>query len=408
MISLLAGPIGVLQGEGRIPLIAATRAIETAVRALATFVLVLLVKHSASVAVLGFPIGSAAALAFALRLCRRGFPLMRMDRATALHLVRQALSLGGIQVLLSMLGALDSVYVDSSLFSADAVASYQSATLVSKIPLYMSAAVSTAYYTPMVAAQDEAAAGAKLRSAMASYSWLSLGMLLCCVTLPRVVLDIVVPARYGQTLGILQVCIFTGVAIGAINVLTTAHQARARFRGCIWLLTGAVMAQGAVLLVVGRVGDVGIFTLSNLAICVLALVTLTIDGRAWLKAPRFRLRAPAVAACMLGLVAYWLHSPLTWVPLIGLAAAAAAYPALSGPRRDGTRRRGRGQHFGKPSLPAERSTGGNTATLEFAVTATIDSPPAPTGALHMAQPAPARVTNLATRLGLRSRTARPR
>ena len=144
VISVLAGPIGFLQGRHELTTIAAVRVIETAVRVALTMLIVLAASQQAAVALFAFPVGSLAALAYALHRGRAGFPLRKLSRETALRLTRDAGLLGAIQVLLAMLGALDTVYAAAGHFGAEQTASYQAAALLARIPLFFSFAVVTA------------------------------------------------------------------------------------------------------------------------------------------------------------------------------------------------------------------------------------------------------------------------
>lgn len=321
-ISLLAGPIGFLQGQHRLPTIAALRAIETAVRIGASLALVLLASRHATVALLGFPIGSSVALAYALRRARSGFPLHRMPRGLALDLSRQALLLGAVQVLLAMLGALDTVYVDGASFSAPQIASYQAASLLARIPLFFSVAISTASYTALAVAPDDSAIRRELRSSLRMYCWLAAPFLLVALSVPRSILDLVVPAAYSQTQPILQILCVAGVVVGAINVLTTAHQAQTRFRRCFVILIGGVLGQALILLALGRFGSVITFTTGETLVGTVTLVVLLADAREWLArpagpnwsdSPRPRLLALALTAAVVAVI---FHNPLPWAAAV--------------------------------------------------------------------------------------------
>lgn len=330
LICLLAGPMGYLQGIERLPSIAGIRALETAVRIGFSLGLVLLVSRSAAWALLGFPIGSLVALGWALWVGRSGFPLRRPPRQTAVALTRDAARLGAIQVLLAMLAALDTVYIKAGTFSDNQIASYQAAALVARVPLFFSSAVSTACYTALAAAPDEAAAGRFIRGALRTYSWLGAALILACVTMPRAVLDLVVPAKYTAALPTLRVLCVAGVLIGAVNVVTTAHQARARFARSTAILVFAVLAQCAVLIAAGRSGQLSVYTLGELGVAAIALVALAVDAKVWLAVPQLRPRVQAFLVLGLASAAAYVHRPTVWLAVCAvmvLLCASAAFTA---------------------------------------------------------------------------------
>ena len=324
LISLLAGPVGFLQGRHLLPTIAAVRTIETAGRIAATVLLVLFVSRTATWALVGFPVGSLLALIYALRKGRAGFPMRALSRVTALRLTRDAALLGGIQVLLAMLGALDTVYADSASFTPEQAASYQSAALLARVPLFFSAAVATAAYTQLAGARDEADAGRQLRAALRTYLWLAAPFLVAYLTVPRSLLDVLIPARYADTQDTLRALCFAGVLIGVLNVVTTGHQARGRFRTCLVVLVLGVVAQGVTLTAAGRTGQVETFAIAASAVCALTLAGVLLDARIWLQRPCLNVRPVHVVLATGAVAAAFVRQPVGWIALLaGLSALCA-------------------------------------------------------------------------------------
>jgi O-antigen/teichoic acid export membrane protein len=317
LISLLAGPIGYFQGINDLEAIAAVRSLETIVRIAAGLAVVLTLWSSATGALLGFPVGSAAALAFALWRARSAFPLRRLERAVELALARQALLLGAIQVLLSMLAALDTVYVATANLSVSDGASYQSAAIFGRIPLFFSGALSVACYTALVQAHDNDSVRRVMADCVRSYSWLTAVFVAACVTVPGSLFHLVIPSGYAKAPELLRITCVLGAAIGLINVITTAHQARGRYGSSILILVAAVAAQALALPLAGRMGGVTYFALAGAVVGAGCLLGLGIDARRWLAVPRFRITWPAVASGALILTMIWA-APGWW-----LAAATA-------------------------------------------------------------------------------------
>ena len=330
MISMLAGPTGFLQGLGKLRAIAATRIVETAVRIALGLGLLVLFSRNASLALAGFGAGSTAALGYALCRGRSGFPLRRTNRATVVQLTRQALSLGMIQALLAAMGALDTVYVDAGHFAPTAAASYQAAALLGRVPLFFSSAVSTASYTALVQAPDEGAIGAATRGSLRTFIWLSYPFLLACLTLPQRLMNVLVPESYTATLPILKMMCLSGVLVGLINVVTTTHQARGRYRSATLILLAGVIAQAMLLLGAVHFATIREFALLELAVCALTACVLLVDARAWIAPYPWTERAvPIVALVTAAGGAAMVRSPVLWLLLIFAAAITAWRLALS-------------------------------------------------------------------------------
>lgn len=103
-LSLVAAPIGFLQGRSRFGAIAVIRLGEAVLRVGSGLTLALVLDGSPVGALAGFPMGSLALAGVGLLLCAGGFPLRRPERAATAALVRHAMWLGGVQVVLSLLG----------------------------------------------------------------------------------------------------------------------------------------------------------------------------------------------------------------------------------------------------------------------------------------------------------------
>jgi O-antigen/teichoic acid export membrane protein len=330
MISLLAGPTGYLQGENRLGSIAAARSLETAVRVSISVVLVAILSRNAALAMVGFPIGSAVALAFALRRGRAGFPLHHMNRVAAMRLVSSAGCLGAVQVLLAGLAGLDTVYADGAAFGTVAIGSYQTAALLGRVPLFLSSAISTAGYTTLVAAPDDTVAGRHLRAALRTYAWLALPFLIGAVTLPEQVLSVVVPAKYTATHELLRYTCVAGLLVGAINVVTTSHQARGRFRSSIAILCCAVAVQSVVLFLTGRTAGVVGFAVGSLTVSAVTLAALLVDARQWLRGVRMSLDRTLLPIVALAAVAALVPSTSVWLGVLAIIAVLSVGRALAG------------------------------------------------------------------------------
>lgn len=339
LISVMAAPIGFFQGLQRFRVLAALRTVETGVRILASLALLLAVSRDADLALLGFPIGSAVAIAYAMYRARDVFPLQRLPREHATALVRQAVALGVVQVLLSALAALDTVYAGVGGFSAEAGASYQSAALIARIPLFFSSAVSIAAFTSLVAAPDDAAVGRGLRECLRTYAWLTTPFLVAGATVPASVVAWFIPAEYVDTVPVLRILCVSGALIGLINVVTTAAQARTAYRTCTVVLTVAVLAQAVVLLLVGRTGHVAAFAAAMTAVSVVTALLVVADARRWLTGRSGRglhLRWQHAVVVVGAAVAALVRSDAVWIGALVLTAGVCAVAAVRGRPADPT------------------------------------------------------------------------
>lgn len=336
-LSLVAAPIGFLQGEGRVVAIARLRLLEWAVRVATGLGALLLWDRSASLALLGYPVGSALLFGVAMVACSRAFPLRRGNSATVRLLVTRSAQLGAVQVLLSMLAALDTVAAEAAGLAVGTAGSYQAAALLGRIPLFLSTAVALAAYTHIVTAEDDTAVGGQLRHALFLFGCVAAPATVACWTVPADVLGLLLPAAYDQTAELLRFTSLSGLAIGFVNVIITAHQARRRFRPAIAILAPAALVQPVALISAGRLGGVDALVVVLVVIALLTAALIALDARAWLRvgAPSAAVGAGAAVGVVVVVVAS--ANPVAWVLAmtivlaIALATARRQMSGLTGP-----------------------------------------------------------------------------
>ncbi len=310
--SLIAVPVGFLQGLDRMRAITAIRILEFVVRFVSGILILLLVSRSAAAALIGYPIGAAVLIAAGLRLCRSGLPPRGGEGDTIRALVRQSGNLGAIQVFLSMLGALDTVAVLAAHLGTDSTASYQSAALLGRIPLFLSASIGLAAYVRVVKAKTDGEVRERMGEAARLYSIVVIPFAIVCLTVPDSLMHLLIPARYSDATALLRFTVVSGAAVGWIDIVSTAHQARARFRPALWILGVAAVAQPIVLIVAGRTAGIWVFAAALVAVSLTGAVLLSADARAWLPArPSMRalgLMAATIAAGFLlrGFAPAWI------------------------------------------------------------------------------------------------------
>ena len=281
-ISLVAVPVGFLQGVDRIGAISGLRILEFVFRVCSASLVVVLLSRSAPAALIGYPIGSAVLILAGLFMARSGFPPMRGEARAIRALVRHSASLGAIQVFLSMLTAIDTIAVLAAHLHTAATASYQAAALLGRVPLFLSTAISLALYTHLVTATSDKDVRSRMQQALSMYAALTVPFVIACVTVPPSILHTLLPASYSDTTRLLRYTAISGAAVGWIDAVSTAHQARARFRPAIWILGIAAILQPAVLIFAGRSAGVWAFATALTIVSVVTAVALTVDGRSWI------------------------------------------------------------------------------------------------------------------------------
>jgi hypothetical protein len=324
--SLIAVPVGFLQGLDRMRAITAIRILEFVVRFVSGILILLLVSRSAAAALIGYPIGAAVLIAAGLRLCRSGLPPRGGEGDTIRALVRQSGNLGAIQVFLSMLGALDTVAVLAAHLGTDSTASYQSAALLGRIPLFLSASIGLAAYVRVVKAKTDGEVRERMGEAARLYSIVVIPFAIVCLTVPDSLMHLLIPARYSDATALLRFTVVSGAAVGWIDIVSTAHQARARFRPALWILGVAAVAQPIVLIVAGRTAGIWVFAGALVAVSLTGAALLSADARAWLPArPSMRALGLMAATIAAGLVLRGFAP--AWIALV-LAMGVVALRAL--------------------------------------------------------------------------------
>jgi O-antigen/teichoic acid export membrane protein len=323
-LSLVAAPIGFLQGEDRIASIVGLRLIEFVSRLGVGITALAVVAQSSAMALLGFPVASGLLFALGLWASRRGFPLRRGDARAVRMLVRQSLALGAVQVSLSALGAIDALAAEASGFTDATSGSYQVAAVLGRIPLFVSIAVSMAAYTAIARAADGREVSQHLRRAVALYAALAIPTVLACWTVPGDVIAIVVPDAYTGVVELLRYTSLAGAAVGLISVLTTAHQARGRFRKALMILVPIAGLEPVLLIAAGRAGGSIAFAVALVATTGLAALLIARDARRWspMTLPRPCIGWPLAVVLAAGAAA-------TSVALLWLVAIAGLFALFS-------------------------------------------------------------------------------
>ena len=251
-----------------------------------------------------------------------------------LELWHQLGGVGTTQVLVSVITTLDIIVGSIVIGARGGLATYQALLVFSRIPLFVSTAVSGVAYPKLVGhdSNDQQI----VNDASTLYLLLSLPIVVCIATVPGPLLGLVLPHRYLHSLGLLVPMTVAGFAAGQLYVSTMFLQARLLFGAAIRVLAVAVPIITLTFVLFGtsiqHLAWAGATALSVLAAVLVfvttdwfgpaRLVTKTLYGVAALIVAEIGLRqlTPVVAA--------WIVAAI----LIGLLALRKARPK---PRRPG-------------------------------------------------------------------------
>jgi O-antigen/teichoic acid export membrane protein/polysaccharide pyruvyl transferase WcaK-like protein len=264
---------GYLQGYQRFGTIAALRVAEVSAKLVVGLVLVLLGTGAAG-ALAGFGVGACVVvLPVAAPMAR--VLVLRLEVLRDRRLWRDARGLLAIQAGVAVLASLDVIVAGIGARPAAAVASYQASIVLSRIPLFISSAVSMAVFPRLSARWGSTSES--VASALRVYVTMAVPVAVVVATTPPDLIRMIFPAQYGGISSLLPRTAVAGVLIAAVNVVTTFFQATGRFRACTLVLWAGVVAQlGAVLLglYLGGVSGLATGSACGAALVIVALFAL--------------------------------------------------------------------------------------------------------------------------------------
>lgn len=172
----------------------------------------------------GFTAGAVIAALISLWVVRREVSWPRRTRG----LMEQLGGIGGVQLAVSVLSTLD-VIVASLLHGASrSLAAYQALLIFTRVPLFISGALSAVVYPRLVVRHrtDDASTVTDSTKMLLVVSALAA---VGTSSLPRVVLTHLLPQGYASSINLLVPLAIAGAASGQINFSTTLLQARSQF-----------------------------------------------------------------------------------------------------------------------------------------------------------------------------------
>jgi glycosyltransferase involved in cell wall biosynthesis len=236
LIFVAATAAGFFQGHRRFRYLAVLRVGEVVIK-LSSGVALVALGAGASGAVAGFALGASLVALFGLAYMVRDihWSWSAMAGRTLWTSTQGLLAIqAGVAVLMSM-----DVVIGSLIIGAEpALATYQAANILGRVPVFLAAAISFVVFPRMIA--DRTHSSAIIRDSLTLYLKVCVPVAMITATLPAVVVTKLFPARYGDVGAILPWSALAGLAIGTVNLTTTYFQASAIFRRTTMLLAVGV------------------------------------------------------------------------------------------------------------------------------------------------------------------------
>ncbi len=225
---------GWFQGQERMRALSALYVGENVLKNAAGLLLVTAAGMGDTGALAGFGIGGLLLLAWWPRV-PRGSTRPWLAALASRDLWHRALGIAAVQGLVSLFAAIDVVFVAALPESRALAASYQVSAALSRAPLFVAGAVSTAFFPVLT---RSAGGGALAARAVRMYAVVALPLATILATTPAPVLAAVFPAQYGAIATLLKFTAVAGLAVGGINMLATFFQAVSDYSCAWWLLAG--------------------------------------------------------------------------------------------------------------------------------------------------------------------------
>jgi O-antigen/teichoic acid export membrane protein len=333
--------LGLLQGTNKMLAIAGIFALEVVLK-LAVGLFLVFAAHRGAIGALLGGLAGAAALLLSLPSLRRARPvdvaaMLRagLDRALWQETGRIAL----LQIGVGMMAAVDTLMIAALTSTRHVGGSYQVASALGKVPLFLAGAISTAVFPALVAGDRIA----RRVDALQSYTLVSLFSLGFLTTVPGRIIRLLFNSDYSSVSHWLPYAAALGVGLGALNLLTTFLQAENRAR----LGTVIVIAATALMIAAAGIGGAvdgirGLVVGANIVTWAAVLAVAALPGE--------RVAIAAFAARLAGrrlLVGYGsmlllvLSRPLPWVWVVVAAVAGSLIVGLAFPDVPAALRRNR-------------------------------------------------------------------
>ncbi|WP_346280447.1 lipopolysaccharide biosynthesis protein [Pseudonocardia sp.] len=325
--------LGFLQGTQNVILLGALVLGEFAVKLVVGAALVFVFGLGGTAALSAATVGALVPLAGCILTCR---PAIGRPRRVSLSpgLWRAAGRIGGLQSIVALFTAVDTVLV-AALASTHAMAGlYQAAATLGRSPLFISVALATAVFPVLMANRGSVTHRA---DAIRTLAIASIFLLVALSTVPERVVGLVFPAEFVSLQHWLPIVALLGVGLAAMNLVTSFVQTEDRVGSAQKRLALGFVAHVALLVAGAEVfGVIGLAWGAVIGVWVTAalLAVLSTERRAVVVAARqiATVRNGLVLGALVAGLAL-VEQPFIWLACAavgGLAACFVAFPELAG------------------------------------------------------------------------------
>jgi amino acid adenylation domain-containing protein len=281
-----------------------------------------------------------------------------------------------IQAGVAVLASMDVVIGSLVLGAQPALATYQAANIIGRIPVFIGAALSIVVFPRMVSRREEPAV--VIADSVKLYAKLCVPICLIVVTLPHSITSMLFPARYGDVGAILPWTAAAGLVMGVVNLGTTYFQATGLFGRATKLLAfGVALCAAFDVFGLENHGILGLAIAVTIGAAIVAVLLLREIARTWTGSLRGLVRpvlVVAVACAPLlalrrheGLWVLWALSCLLAFSARGLLSVARSGTGGGGPGGGGSGRPPRPKvlHLGYEDPRRPGAGGGSVRTHEI-------------------------------------------
>lgn len=278
LVFSMAPAVGYLQGYGRFGLLARLRVFNVVVKVVSGLLLVVL-GAGAWGAVLSYSCGDLPLLVI-------GGALIAKEVRLSLHVLRsavlwiQTLGFAGIQAVVAVLAGID-IVVATLLWQGPpaALASFQVAVLLSRVPFFLSSSLGQTVFQKLSTRSGNAPAIMAMSADVVLLVFVPAAFMVALA--PQSLIRIIFPSSYSGLGVVLPLTATSGLLLGVINLMTTYFQAEGRYVRCLVPLSAALLDPLALAVGFRVDGLVGLAAGSVVGLGVVMLALLLVTVRTW-------------------------------------------------------------------------------------------------------------------------------
>jgi O-antigen/teichoic acid export membrane protein len=239
--------VGYLQGQERFERLAGLRIGEVILK-VAVGIPLSLTAMGAAGALAGFTAGALVVMIGGMPFLRRDFRV-HQRRSRYRGPWRDAAWLTALQAGVALFANLDILLASIMFGPSSELARYQASAIVGRVPLFLALSLGTVVFPRLSTARGSPAS--VVRTTSDFFVRTAVPVALMIATIPRELIDQVLPSEYAGLSELLPYTVASGIAISVMYLLVVAYQAEQRFR------TGAALL-GAVLAIHGGAVTIGL------------------------------------------------------------------------------------------------------------------------------------------------------